>query len=469
MTRPPGHSRGRRLLGIAVALTAWSVLMLGMGPGCAYFNTFYNAKRLFREAEEAPRGKDGELPRVSKEKYEQSIQKCQQLITSYPKSKYVDDAILLIGKCLYEIGQYDEAIIKFNELKENFPASKLNEEGLLYTAKSYLGKKNNDQAVAIMLELAGEKGAGRLSDEVLFLLGTSLIKVDREDEAVEYLEALARRYPRSPRRVNADLEAADLYAARGDFDKSIKIYEGLRELRLPDAEQVRYLKSYGEVLVEKGDYKKALGVFDELGAFLLDPTDAAAVLLLTGQAFAGLDSVATAIDVFKTVATSYPRSAYSAEANFRLGEIYQEKLDSLQVAQAQYDRVGQQYANSPFAGEALKRSVSISKYIKLQESVAAGGEAGNATVQFDLAEIQLFQFSDYGKALDGYRKVLDDFPDSDLAPRAAYAIAYIYENHLNDPARAREAYQDLLTRYPDSQQAEHARDSLAKLDGRAQQ
>jgi len=461
------YTAARAAVWLAVLLFA--AAMTATGAGCAYFNTFYNAKRLYKEADETPRSRDGEVPRVAKEKYEESIRKCEMLITNYPKSKYVDDAILLMGKCFYEIEQYDEAIIKITELEENFPESKLNGEARLYVAKSYLGKKNYEQAVGILLELAGDKSSGRLSDEILFLLGTSLMKVDRDEEAVEYLAALARRYPRSPRRVNADLEAANLYAERGEFDKSLEIYEGLRDLRLPEKDKIRYLENKGRVLIAKGDYDKALDVFKELNELPLEPTEKANALVLTGQAFAGMDSVNTAIDVFKTVATSYPRSSYSAEAHFRLGIIYQESLDSLQVAQAQYDKVGQQYANSEFADEALKRSISISKYVRLQESIAAGGEEGNAAVQFDLAEIQLFQFENYQKALEGYREIIEEFADSDLAPRAAYAIAYIYDDRLNDTAKAREAYQYLLTRYPETQQAEFARDSLARLDDRAQQ
>ncbi|MEJ2721426.1 MAG: tetratricopeptide repeat protein [bacterium] len=467
MITSPAHSR-RRLAAAAVLISVVA-LTLAAGGGCAYFNTLYNAKRLYKEADEIPRDKNGEITRVAKEKYEQSIEKCQQLITNYPKSKYVDDAIFLIGKCYYEIGQYDDAILKFSELEENFPDSKLNEEAKLYAAKSYLGKKNDERAVQILLEMAEKKGVNKLSDEVLFLLGTSLMKIDREDEAVGYLEALAKKYPKSPRRVDADLEIADIYASREEYEKSIAIYEGLSDLRLPEGERIRYLESYSGVLVEMGDYRKALEILGELRSYVLGPTDAAPAEILTGRAYAGLDSINAAIDVFKTVTSSFPRSMYSAEAHFRLGEIYQEKLDSLQVAQTQYDQVGQQYANSPYAGEALKQSVSISKYLKLQESMASGGEAGNAAVQFDLAEIQLFQFSNYEKALAGYRKVLDDFPDSDLAPKAAYAIAYIYENRLKDPAKAREAYQLLVSRYPDSQQAEQARDLLAGLNEQAQQ
>ncbi|UCG51181.1 MAG: tetratricopeptide repeat protein [Candidatus Latescibacterota bacterium] len=448
------------LVGLAVAMFVALVVLVLSGPGCAYFNTFYNAKRIYKEAQETPRAKDGSVGRSTIAQYEEVIKKCESLITTYPNSKYVDDAILMIGKCFYEIGDYGEAITKFDELQSNFPDSKLNKEGQLYAAKSYHAKDDVEKSVVILQQLAEDRPEGELSDEVLFLLGTSLISVGQEDQAVRYLETLATNYPNSTFRVSADLEAADLYADRGEYEKSLAIYDRLRNVPLGEADTVRFLRKLAEVYVKMGDFEKGLLVFDELGTYMMDPTDKAPTMLLLGEAYTGMDSLALAIDTYKSVAATYPRSMFSAEAYFHLGEIYQEKFDSLQVAQSNYESVRQQYANSPFAEEAIARSVSISKFLRLQASLDGGGEEGQAAVQFDLAEIELLQFENYEKALKGYRKILDEFPDSELAPKAAYAVAYIYDIRLDDAEKAREAYQYLVERYPNSQQAVYARIAL---------
>ena len=52
---------------------------------------------------------------------------------------------------------------------------------------------------------------------------------------------------------------------------------------------------------------------------------------------------------------------------------------------------------------------------------------------------------------------MNDYPDSPVAPKAAYAIGYIYEEVLPDRQKAERAYLRLLRDYPYSQQAEYAR------------
>ena len=77
----------------AGSLLVFAVLLgTALGAGCAYFNTLYNAKRIYREAQETPRAKDGTVSRAEKDKYDEVIVKCETLIQTYPTSKYVDDA-----------------------------------------------------------------------------------------------------------------------------------------------------------------------------------------------------------------------------------------------------------------------------------------------------------------------------------------------------------------------------------------
>jgi TolA-binding protein len=164
-----------------------------------------------------------------------------------------------------------------------------------------------------------------------------------------------------------------------------------------------------------------------------------------------------AIDSYESIAGGFPKSKYAAEAYFRLGDIYQTSLDSLDLARENFDLVPRQYANSPFAKDAVVRSINIAKFQRLQASLAAGESQDEALVQFELAEAELFQFKNTEKALAGYMGILNDHGDSEVAPKAAYAIAYIYEKVLNDETNAQRAYLRLLREYPSSQQAGFAR------------
>jgi TolA-binding protein len=455
ITYPQRRSSKRTSRWLFLALMTGMFLTAYVG-GCAYFNMFYNAKEAYRDAEATPRASDGTASRTAFAQYDKVIEKCQNLIRTYPDSKYVDDAILLMGKAYYEKGEYDDAILKFNELKENFPKSELNAEGQLFLGKAYF-RKDNDEAAIKALETLYAQKPNQFGDEILYLLGTLLIRQNREEDAVVYLEKLATKYPNSQYRIDADMGIADVYLQRGEYNKSLEIYKKLGTLKLSEENEIRYLRKLAETQVSMKRFAASMFTFRKLGKHTLQPTDEAQTLLLKGQAYAGLDSLQRAIDTYSSVAASYPRSAFSAEAGFRMGVIYQEKLDSLDVAKTKFDMVPRQYANSPFAEEAVRRSVSISKLLDLRANLGKGDVEGKAASEFDIAEVQLFQFSDYPKALAGYQTVLDSFPTSDLGPRAAYAIAYIYDVLMNDENKARSAYELLIAKYPESQQAEYAR------------
>ena len=440
-----------------VALVVSIVGFATLGSGCVYYNLYYNINRIYHEAEKDKRGPDGKATRQTRDKYDKVIRKCQQLIVQHPDSKYVDDAVLLIGKSYYEKGEYPLAITKFEELAENFPESKLNEEGQLYLAKSHIEMDRPASAVSILATLYEAKPRSKLADEMLYYLGVSLIRIGSPDDAAEYLKTLGDRFPNSPLRLEADLEMADLFAERGDYDSALALYIKLANARIDTENRIRYLHKLAEVYVGMGEYDKALDELNRLKGFALDNEMTAARMLLEAEANAGKGALDEAIDSYESIAARFPRSKVAAEAYFRLGDIYQTTLDSLDLAKKKFDEVPRQYANSPYAKDAVIRSVSIMRFQRLQASLAAGETVDEALVQFELAETELFQFNNTEKALAGYTGILNDHGDSEVAPKAAYAIAYIYEKVLNDETGAQRAYLRLLREYPSSQQAGFAR------------
>lgn len=439
------------------------VLAALVSQGCVYFNLYYNTIRTFEEAERLPRDRDGKVTSQANGKYEVVIEKCEMLITKHPDSKYIDDAVLLMGKCYFRLEQHSEAITKFRELEANFPDSNLNEEGQFYMAKAYLEKGDPVLAVPILQALIEEHPKNDSADEMLYLLGTSLVEMGREEEAVQYLERLRKKYSRSDYRVQAELEVAALYIDLGEPEKALAVYAELGKVRLSQENRIRYLIERSEAQVRMRRYSAAQGSFDQLHRYNMGMLDQARIMLLEGEAWAGVDSTNKAIDTYKSVVARFPKSKFSAEAYFRLGAVYQTKLDSLTTAKTNYENVPRQYANSEFAQEAIQRSISISKLQKLRRSISRGEEANKASAQFDLAEVELFQFKNYQRALVAYKRIVRDYPNNELAPRAAYAIGYIYDEYMDDKEQALIAYRRVVREYPDSQQAEFAREQLRQL------
>jgi peptidyl-prolyl cis-trans isomerase C len=53
--------------------------------------------------------------------------------------------------------------------------------------------------------------------------------------------------------------------------------------------------------------------------------------------------------------------------------------------------------------------------------------------------------------IDGYRKVIQQYPDADIAPQAQFMIGFVYSEELKDYDQAEAAFRELLGKYPKSE------------------
>jgi len=114
-------------------------LLLGCGRGSfigrqyddltAYYNTFYNAQKAFEKGVESVSGANSEVDRnrylslfpvpdagSENPSFEKAIEKSASVLREHPNSKWVDDALLLIGQARYYQRNYSGAVQKFREV-----------------------------------------------------------------------------------------------------------------------------------------------------------------------------------------------------------------------------------------------------------------------------------------------------------------------------------------------------------------
>ena len=60
---------------------------------------------------------------------------------------------------------------------------------------------------------------------------------------------------------------------------------------------------------------------------------------------------------------------------------------------------------------------------------------------------------DLKNAIITYDEVVNDYPDSEQAPKALFSIGYIYANELGDNDSATTYYSQFLEKYPDHEMA----------------
>ncbi|MGB1050133.1 MAG: tetratricopeptide repeat protein, partial [Rhodothermales bacterium] len=97
----------------------------------AYYNTFYNAERQFRSGYENLDRSSAEVDReqylplfvkttgtTASREFEQTVLKSADILRDHPDSKWVDDALMLIGKSYFYQENYVGATQKFTEVTE---------------------------------------------------------------------------------------------------------------------------------------------------------------------------------------------------------------------------------------------------------------------------------------------------------------------------------------------------------------
>ena len=96
--------RGRRRRPLAALLVLGVALGLG---SCAYFNELYNAQTAFEKAERAAaRGERG----TANQEYAYAVEKAAKSVRRSPDGRWADDALYLIGRSHFALGQHEKAL-----------------------------------------------------------------------------------------------------------------------------------------------------------------------------------------------------------------------------------------------------------------------------------------------------------------------------------------------------------------------
>ncbi len=435
--------RSRHIRPLACLLAAIVLL----GAGCAYFNTFYNAKAAYREGMKL---KEQNQSSQAKAKFDKAIEKSALLIQRWPKSRWVDDALFLVGSSYYQQGQYDKAIREFDQLNLAFPNSGFVPRGELYRGLALLADKQYGTA-RVTLDAVKQKYP-EFADEATYNLAKSFIDRQELARGTDSLAAFLERFPRSRFRLPAVKLLAD-----GSF--TLKRYAVAEEwyasyARLTDDPKQRALANLkiAACRYEEGRYAEAVAeATDVLGRYS-DLDDEASLLL--GKALIEVGRQPEALAAWVKVRGA---SDLGAEAAFRIGKHHEEGAN-FDKARVYYDTAKIRRVDSDYGVLAVKRLTLLDALAARTTGKKASGDSLTpAEAMFLLAEVNNLNLGDYDKAMDLYQNVHDSFPDTDWAAKALFAKAWIKRNVKNDTAGAVPLLRQEISEYLETEYADESR------------
>ncbi|MEN3046460.1 MAG: tetratricopeptide repeat protein [Candidatus Hydrothermales bacterium] len=406
----------------------------------SYFNTFYNAKKYYREAEKKFYQNKRKVTSDVRALYDKSLEKFLRVIKYFPDSPFLEDAIFYSGMIYIRLDDKLNAIKKYEELVKYFPKStftaffsdsilfylllKKDLENYLYVLTLYPLKKSQNFYFfkAKLFEIKEDydssffyakkvlrTGSPFWREKALSVYIKSALKIGMLDSALNFKSDLEKRK-------ELTLLLAEVYIKSGELEKAKEILKNF------DSEN----KNYESVKLLKEIYSKeknTLGTKRVLKNFLLKGED-----YLKRQ-----------------------------ELGFELANIYFEE-DSLQNLK---DILNEIRKISPSTDFGRKSNV----WFSLIESEEKLKNIDGDILKRELLRIGESYYVDVGlykKAIEILEDYVKRFPNEKETPRVLYLIVFICKNFLNDKNKIESYYKILETKYKGSFYHVIARNLLEK-------
>jgi len=447
---------------------ALGVLALALA-GCAYFNTFYAAKQNFARAQKLEReSKTERLPPDAIKYYDKAIEKAAKVIVEYGGGwrAGVDDALFLMGASYYGKREYETAIGKFNELALNYPKSKHVPEALFYTGLCYHRLRDYEMGDQIFADLLRRHPRFPRQDEMLEVSAEGR-ETERDLEgALRVYRRLVDGFPRSREREKALQRIGALQFDEGDFDSALVAYQMLARETRSDETYLDAQLNAGACLVRLARYDDALAIYRRLLPENPERSEPGGrVWLAMADAENRSGRYDDALEHLSLVIQNFENQSLATEALYLKGYTFEVYRRDYEQARQAYQQAQSARSSSVFKEQATRRLENLSRVQELAAADTARDVNAErlADAALKVAEFSLLDGNDPAKALEEYRAVAANYPETQAARRADYARAWILCRDLDSVQAAGRLLYDIADRYPESPQAKGAVDLLAEL------
>ncbi|MFH1760210.1 MAG: tetratricopeptide repeat protein [bacterium] len=488
-------------------------LIILLCGGCVYYNTFYNAKKYYglARASQIERLKENPYDSIKassaeSDNFKKSVEKSSKVLEQYPsKRKYIDKAILLLGKAFYYRGDYSKAVRKFTELVNNYTKSRLYFEAGFYLGMALYQKKSFIGAQKAFETLIKEDSLNSAwSVKAKFMLAQIAIDNDHQEIALDLFEKYKGLAGDKYLSNLMHYKIANIEHLRGNFQKAIQNYQQVEYVRVPMIYQdlkfepemdYRAKFSIGRCLRDDNKPYLALKHYNNLMNHDEFSLHFNKIRLQTGNILLELDSIYEAISSFQSICIEIENTREKAEALFSLGMIQEKRFGNLDSALRLYDSSIAVFGSSENAEMARSRSNSIRKLMKLRGLLEKGKKdsiidtsfindttvlkdstdtlsikisqsmadtISSAQRNYAIAEIFLFELEIPDSALAVLDTIImDTVKDSVYAPKAIYAKAWILDNFKKSQKQLADTlYNSIIKKYPNTIYAKTSQEAL---------
>ena len=439
-----------------LVLLLW--LLLAALVGCAKFNTYYNAKKAFDEAEAIrddalKRHQDPGTPSgQQKTKYQTAITKSQKILDEYPGNSLTDDVLFLQGKAYFRLESYRMSAKKLDLLFVNFPQTEYLEESFYLQALNYLLVGMTDRSQEYLDRLAKSFPHSRYLSETLVVRGDNAYSLRAWDEAAATYAEYLDRFPDAADRDRVALKLARTYWEMHDYSAAADVLQQIGQ----DADsaelafRARLLQA--RVNVRTGDFEVAelllKNLWDEAETYSAQGD----VRVVEAENLVAQGRQDEAAPLLENMPQEWQTATATPLAADILGYIYIER-GKWDFAMGEFTKAlrGRDYLDDKERSQRMRES--LQDYMSAENSLASATGDRVPRLKLLQANAMLLGFDRPGEAARLYvEAAADTAADSTVTTRALYGAVITYRDHLDKPDSAAIFADELEQRFPDSPQ-----------------
>lgn len=349
----------------------------------AYFNTFYNAQRLFTEAEDAVIAAEIEyrefpgqtkpfaIPTTSRSKFTSSIEKNSKILSFYPTSKWVDDALLMIGKAYYYTGDDVRAQRKFYELSAQYPGGDRAIEGQLWLGRSLLRQKQYSQGVAQLEALLGNAltGYSNIAGLAAYELGKYYFDQNETERSLQYYSRALTLVRDGSLNALIQFQVGVCDERLRQFDKAERAYAAVSDHSPGYTLQFHAMLYRIKMISAQGRYDEALAAFNDMLGDTKNSDFYGLVHFEIANSMMAKGSVQEAIQKYIFVDTAYARTDVAARSYFTLARHFETVDVNFDSARSYYNKARTEFPASPITPDAAAKAEIFNKYDQLRKDL----------------------------------------------------------------------------------------------------
>ena len=356
---------------------------------CAYYNTFYNAEKYFKEAEviiDDTKKDDNEIPQQAKKLLSQSIEKSQKVLDKFPNSKYIDDSYFLIGKSSFIKGDYSYSEKYFRKLVNEFPNSTFLIESKLWISYTLLKNSYSDSSLNYINSIKDVN----LNDTLNYLKNLVLAEINlsksKRMDAYNNFERAIEFSKSNSKKSSMYKKLVSISEKNKDFDKLIYFLDRLNfhsqneEIKLESKlKWLKYNREVGNLDLVRSEINTLLTRSDYEKIFLSLELEKIKILISESKNDLAKDNLLYIVE-------NNSKKKETAESYYLLGLHYLKNEWDLDKSKEYFSNVKNEYTRSIYVDNSIELKNTIEKYQGLEKIFNSQQAGDTSTVEFTIDE-----------------------------------------------------------------------------------